>query len=452
MPTNPADGPILGTLYGSDAMRAVFDEQAYFQRMLDVEAALARVQGRFGIIPADAAAAIDAAARVENLRTEELAASARNVGYPVVGLVAELSRAAGAAGGWTHWGATTQDIMDTATALQLRDGLALIRGELAAMLQALAGQADQHRHTVMAGRTHLQQALPTSFGLKCAIWAQPFLSHLQRLDQLRPRAELVEFAGAAGTLASLGDQGIAVMEGLGKELGLGVPAAPWHVCRDGLAETVSFLGLVCGSLAKLATDIILLAQTEVGEVAEPYVAGRGASSTMPQKRNPIASEYILAATRVVQALVPAMLGAMAQDHERATGPWQSEALILPQAFVLTHGALLHARAIAEGLVVDAARMRANLEITHGLIVAEAVMMGLAPQIGRGEAHHVVKHACDIALVEGVSLADALARDPTVSDRLDRAAIDQLTDPAGYLGSTNAFIDRVLNAISHPPSD
>jgi 3-carboxy-cis,cis-muconate cycloisomerase len=426
-------------------MRAVFDERAYFQCMLDVEAALARVQAKLGVIPADAADAITRAARVENLSAEELAASARNVGYPVVGLVAGLARAAGTAGGWTHWGATTQDIMDTATVLQVRDGLSLIRADLHGMVTALALQAEKHRHTVMAGRTHLQQALPITFGLKCAVWAQPLIAHVQRLDALSPRVEQVSFAGAAGTLASLGDQGIAVMEGLATELGLAAPAAPWHVCRDGLAETVGFLGLVCGSLAKLATDVILLAQTEVAEVAEPYVAGRGSSSTMPQKRNPIASEYILAAARTVHALVPVMLGAMAADHERATGPWQAEMLALPQAFVLTHGALQHARAIAEGMVIDAARMRRNLDLTGGLIVAEAVMMGLAPHIGRGEAHHVVKHACDAALAEAIPLADALAREPAVANRLDRAAIERLTDPARYLGSADAFIDRVLHA-------
>ena len=446
MPVNPADSPILGTLYGSDAMRAVFDETTYFQRMLDVEAALARVQGRMGIIPADAADLIQAAAKIENLRTDDLAASARNVGYPVVGLVAGLSKAAGEAGGWTHWGATTQDIMDTATVLQVRDGLDLVEGELKAILEALATQADRHRSTVMAGRTHLQQALPVTFGLKCAVWAMPFLLHLDRLKQIRSRVQQVEFAGAAGTLASLGDQGISVMEALAKELGLNAPLAPWHVCRDALAETVSFLGLITGTLAKIATDIILLAQTEVAEVAEPYVAGRGQSSTMPQKRNPIASEYILAAARMVQALVPVMQGAMAQDHERATGPWQAEALALPQAFVLTHGALQHTRAIAEGMVVDAARMRANLELTHGLIVSEAVMMGLARVTGRGDAHHVVKHACDVALTEEISLADALARDPTVSARLDRAAIENLINPANYLGSAQGFIDRVIAAV------
>src|SRR5271166_1984878 len=445
MPFNPADSPILGTLYGSDAMRAVFDEMAYVQRMLDIEAALARVQGRIGMIPADAAEAIVAAAKVENLRTEDLAASARNVGYPVVCLVSGLAKASGTAGGWTHWGATTQDIMDTATVLQVRDGLDLIETELRAILTALAGQANRHRHTVMAGRTHLQQALPITFGLKCAIWAMPFIAHLERLKQLRPRVQMVEFAGATGTLASLGGHGIALMEALAADLGLGAPLAPWHVCRDSLAEAVGFLGLVSGSLAKIATDVILMAQTEVGEVTEPYVAGRGASSTMPQKRNPIASEYILAAARAVQGLVPVMQGAMVQDHERATGPWQTEALVLPQAFVLTHGALLHTRAIAEGMVVDAARMRANLDITHGLIVSESVMMGLAPLIGRGAAHHAVKHACDVALIEGISLADLLARDTAVSSQLDRAAIERMIDPANYPGRTQGFVDRVVAA-------
>ena len=445
MPTNPADGAILGTLYGTDAMRAVFDENAYFQRMLDVEAALARAQAKLAIIPADAAAVIVAAATFDKLDPAELAASARNVGYPVVGLVKGLTRAAGDAGAWTHWGATTQDIMDTATVLQIRHALTLIRGTLLAVLRALTTQAERHRNTVMAGRTHLQQALPTSFGLKCATWALPLITHIERIDQLRPRVEQVSFGGAAGTLASLGDKGVAVMEALAAELSLHPPLAPWHVARDALAETVSFLGLVCGSLAKFATDIILLAQTEVAEVSEPHIASRGSSSTMPQKRNPIASEYVLAASRGVQALVPLMQGAMAQDHERATGPWQAEMLALPQAFVLAHGALEHARTIAEGLVVDAERMRRNLNLTGGLIVAEAVMMGLAPMLGRGEAHHVVQHACDTALSQSIPLADALAQEPAVSARLDKRRIEELTDPAGYLGSAGAFIDRILAA-------
>ena len=453
MSTNPADGTILGTLYGTDAMRAVFDEATYFQRMLDVEAALARAQAKLGIIPADAAQAIVAAAKWENLDPAELAASARNVGYPVVGLVRGLSRAAGEAGRWTHWGATTQDIMDTAIVLQVRDGLGLIEQSLIALLRALTTQARRHRDTVMAGRTHLQQALPTSFGLKCATWALPLIRHLERLAQLRPRVEQVSFGGAAGTLASLGDKGVAVMEALAAELSLHPSTAPWHVARDSLAETVSLLGLISGSLAKFATDTALLSQTEVGEVSEPHVAGRGSSSTMPQKRNPISAEYVLAGARGAQAMVPLMLGAMAQDHERGTGPWQAEALAIPQCFVLTHGALEHARTIAEGMVVDAARMRRNLDLTGGLIVAEAVMMGLAPVLGRGEAHHVVQRACDVALRESVPLAEALSREADVTARLDTAAIERLTDPAGYLGSAGAFIDRVVAAAERalPPS-
>jgi 3-carboxy-cis,cis-muconate cycloisomerase len=377
------------------------------------------------------------------LDAQELAASVRNVGYPVVGVVKGLSRAAGEAGRWTHWGATTQDIMDTAQALQIRDGLSLIRADLLRVARALARQAATHRDTVMAGRTHLQHALPITFGLKCAVWLQPLVSHLERLDQLRPRVERVQFGGAAGTLASLGDKGIAVLEGLARELELAAAPAPWHVARDGVAEAVGFLGLLCGSLGKIATDVILLAQTEIAELTEPYEAGRGSSSTMPQKRNPIASEYVIASARAVQAQVPVMQGAMLQDHERATGPWQAEILALPQAFVLTHGAVQHTRSIAEGLIVDPARMRRNLESTGGLILAEAVMMGLAPHLGREAAHHVVKHACDAALGSGGSLADALLQESAVTDKLDRAAIDRMTDPANYLGSAGAFIDRVL---------
>ena len=447
MAVNPADSAVFGTLFGSDAMRAVFDDSAFFRRMLEVEAALARVQGRLGLIPAAAADAISAAADRAVLDNAALAASVRRVGYPVIAVVRALSDAAGAdAGRWTHWGATTQDIMDTAQALQIRAGLALLRADLLATARALAALADAHRDTVMAGRTHLQHALPVTFGLKCAVWLEPLATHLTRLEQLRPRVERVQFGGAAGTLASLGGDGLAVMEGLAAELGLAAPPLPWHVSRDGVAEAVSWLGLLCGSLSKLATDVILLAQTEVAEVSEPHEAGRGGSSTMPQKRNPIASEYILAAARGVQALVPLMQGAMAQDHERATGPWQAEMLALPQAFVLAHGALRQARALAEGLVVDAARMRRNLAATGGLIMAEAVMMRLAPHLGRAQAHDVVHHACDVALHDAIPLADALAREPAVTARLDTAAIARLTDPASYLGSTAAFIDRALATV------
>jgi 3-carboxy-cis,cis-muconate cycloisomerase len=444
MPVNPADSPVLGALYGTDAMRACMGEMAYLQRMLDVEAALARAQARLGIVPPTAAEAITQAAQADRLDLPALAADTRNTGYPVVGLVRQLSRLAGPeAGRWTHWGATTQDIMDTAVVLQIRQGLALIRTELMAVNAGLARLAEAHRDTVMAGRTHLQHALPVTFGYKVAVWLSPLITMVERLEQLRPRVERLQFGGAAGTLASLGEQGMAVQDELSRELGLACPDIPWHVSRDGIAEAVGFLGLLCGSLSKLATDVILLMQTEVAEVAEPHQEGRGGSSTMPQKRNPISCEYIIAQSRGVHALVPQMLAAMAQDQERGTGPWQTEPLAVGQAFVLAHGALAQARVLAEGLTVDAVRMRRNLDSTGGLIVAEQVMMGLAPALGRGEAHHVVHHACDLALERGIPLAQALLADPQVSSRLSPEEVAVLTDPAAYLGSIQTFISRVL---------
>ena len=446
MAVNPAESPVTGALFGSDAMRAVFDERAFLARMLDVEAALARAEARTKVIPGAAAAAIlrAASALAVDLDRAELARSAAKVGYPVVALVDALSRAAGPdAGRWTHWGATTQDILDTALVLQVRDGLALVRAELVAIVRALAALADRHRGAVMAGRTHLQHAAPTTFGLKCAGWLEPLVAHVERLDQLRPRVERVQLGGAVGTLASLGTSGIAVLEALAADLGLAVPAIPWHTARDGFVEAVCLLGLVAGSASKIATDVALLSQTEVAEVAEGAADGRGGSSTMPQKRNPIASEYVVAAARGVHALVPLMLGAMAQDHESATGPWQAEALALPQAFVLTHGALVHTRRIAEALAVDAPRMRRNVDASRGLIMAEAAMMALAPRLGRGEAHHVVERACRTAQAEGIDLAAALAREPHGAAHLDRAELDRVTDPSRYLGSADGFIDRVL---------
>ncbi|MFZ6764600.1 MULTISPECIES: 3-carboxy-cis,cis-muconate cycloisomerase [Acetobacterales] len=441
---NPADGVVLSVLYGTDAMRDIIGERAFLARMLEVEAALARAQAGLGIIPAEAAAAIEAAADLSRFDLPALARATQNTGYPVVGLVKQLSALAGAeAGRWTHWGATTQDIMDTAVVLQLREAFALIGADLDRLIRALAGQAERHRGLVMAGRTHLQHALPVTFGYKCAIWLSPLISMRERLEQLLPRVLKVQFGGAAGTLASLGEDGIPVAGALAAQLRLALPDAPWHAARDGMAEAVCFLGLLTGALSKFATDIVLLMQTEVAEVFEPHAPGRGGSSTMPQKRNPIACEYILAQTRGVQALVPQMLGAMAIDQERGTGPWQTEPLVLPQAFTLAHGALVQAITIAEGLTVDAERMGANLDSTGGLIVAEAVMMGLAPAIGRGAAHDAVHQACDLALAERIPLAEALSRDACVSAALSRASIDRLTNPANYLGSADAFIDRVL---------
>ncbi len=444
MTVNPVDSTILGGLFGSDAIRAVFAERRWLQLMLDVEAALARVQARLGIVPPDAARAIAAAARVENLAVAELAAGTRVTGYPVVALTRALAGAAGPeAGRYVHWGATTQDILDTALVLQMREALAIIRRDTARLARVLASRAEKHRRDVMAGRTHLQHALPVTFGYKCAVWAAALLDDLERLRGLESRVLRVQFGGAVGSLASLGAKGRAVTEGLAEELGLTAPAAPWHATRGSVAEAGSVLGVLSGDLAKFATDMVLLMQTEVGEAFEPHQPGRGGSSTMPQKRNPIASEYILAAARGVQALVPLLLGAMAGDQERSTGPWQSEQLALPQIFALTGGALEHALAIAEGMAVDSARMRHNLELTRGLILAEAAMMALAETIGRQQAHDAVERACARALADKRPLAAVLADEPAVAGAIDPATLARLGDPAAYLGECEAVIDRVL---------
>jgi len=444
MAVHPAQSLLTGGLYGTPEMRAVFSDEARVQRMLDVEAALARAQAALGLIPAEAAAAITAAAKAERVDIAKIGASAVIVGYPVIGLVKALGQAAGPeAARWVHWGATTQDILDTATILQMRDGLALIERDLARTIRGLAALARTHRDTPMAGRTHLQHALPITFGAKVAVWMQPLLRSLVRLRAVRQEIAVVQFGGAVGTLASLGDRGGETIAGLARELGLGTTPAPWHVDRGLLADAVAALGVLGGGLAKIATDVILLMQTEVGEVAEPHQAGRGGSSTMPQKRNPIACEYILATVRGLHAAVPLMLGAMAQDQERGTGPWQSEDLAIPQAFVLAHAALAHAAALAEGMTVDAARMRANLDLTGGLILAEQVMMRLAPAIGREAAHHRVQHCCDRAIAARIPLLDALLADPEVTAALSRHEIAAALDPAGYLGRSGAMVDAVL---------
>jgi 3-carboxy-cis,cis-muconate cycloisomerase len=442
MATTVLDSVLLRDSFGTPAMRAVFEERALLRRYVEVEVALARAQARCGVIPAEAAGEIAGRANPDALDLELLRRETETVGYPILPLVHQLSKMCGEAGRYVHWGATTQDIMDTAVVLQIRDALGLIDAELEELRGILVRLAKRYRDTPMAGRTHLQQALPITFGYKCAVWLSMFDRHAERLAQLRPRVLVGQFAGAAGTLASLGERGLDVQKALMEALGLGVPAATWHVARDGLAEAVNFLGLLCGSLGKIAYDVMLMASTEVGEVQEPFVAGRGASSTMPQKRNPISSELIVAAAKAVRQHAGLMLDAMVQDHERATGPWHAEWIALPESFVLTAGALHQGRFMLGGLVVDEARMRQNLGMTSGLIVAEAVMMGLAPHLGRNAAHDVVYAACRIVDERGGRLADVLAGMPEVSGRLDRAALERLTDPANYLGMAPQMVDRV----------
>lgn len=443
MPSTAFDSSIFRDVFGTAAMRAVFADEARVGRYVEVEVALASAEARVGVIPAQAAADIKRLARADGLDLTKLKEETDLVGYPIVGVVHQLARQCGEAGRYLHWGATTQDIMDTASVLQVREALGLVDGELIAIEAAAAALAEKHRNTVMAGRTHLQHALPVTFGLKAAVWLSMIVRHRRRLEELRPRVLVGQFAGAAGTLASLGDRGLAVHDALMEELALGRPAAPWHVARDGLAETVSFLALVTGTLAKIATDVMLMMQTEVGEAFEPFVTGRGSSSTMPQKRNPIACELVVAAAKVVRQQAGLMLDAMAADHERATGPWHLEWVAIPEAFLAASGALHQARFLLEGLIVEPKRMRRNLDMTGGLIVAEAVMMALAEHTGRQAAHDIVYGACRAALDNGSTLLQELKRLPEVTARFDAARLAALTDPVNYLGSTSAMIDRAL---------
>jgi 3-carboxy-cis,cis-muconate cycloisomerase len=445
MPATPFDSAIFRDVFAAPAMRAAFSDEAAVRRWVEVEVALAAAEARVGVIPREAAEAIRRGARPDAIDLARLKAETDLVGYPIVGVVHQLAKQAGEAGRYVHWGATTQDIMDTAAVLQVREALALVEADLAAIDAALAGLADRHRRTVMAGRTHLQHALPVTFGYKAAVWLAAARRHRRRLAELRPRVLVGQFAGAAGTLASLGDKGLAVHDALMDELGLGRPSAPWHVARDGLAETVSFLGLVTGSLAKIATDVMLLMQTEVAEAFEPFMQGRGSSSTMPQKRNPISCELIVAAARIVRGSVGLMLDAMLADHERATGPWHLEWVAVPEAFLAASGALGQARFMLEGLIVDAGRMRRNLDLTGGLIVAEAVMMALARHTGRGVAHDLVYGACRSALDRGATLLAELERVPEVTRHLDGKRLAELTDPVNYLGCIAAMIDRALGS-------
>ena len=438
------DSVLFRDSFGTPRMRELFSDYALVQRYIDAEIALAKAEARVGVIPAEAAAVIARESKIERIDFDHMRHETEIVGYPILPLVHQLVAMCGDAGRFVHWGATTQDIMDTAVALQVRDAIDLIDADIRELRKILAALALKHRDTAMAGRTHLQQALPVTFGYKVAIWLAMFDRHQQRLAELRPRVTVVEFAGAAGTLASLGDKGFEVQRAMADELKLGVPMTTWHVARDGFAEAVNFLALVTGTLGKIALDIMIMASTEFAEVYEPFVKGRGASSTMPQKRNPISSELMLAAAKAVRQHAGLMVDAMIHDFERATGPWHAEWIAIPEGFILTAGALHQAKFALGGLIVDADRMTHNLGITKGLIVAEAVMMGMAPFIGRQQAHDVVYDACRAVNERGGTLAEALAAIPAVVEHFDRAAIDRLTDPKNYLGLAPQMVDRAID--------
>jgi 3-carboxy-cis,cis-muconate cycloisomerase len=435
---------IFGDLFGTAAMRTVFDDATLARRWAEAEAALALAQAECGLIPPEAARAIAAAAR--NFRPDLRALGEKTVlvGYPIVELVRQLGAAVpGEARGFVHWGATTQDIMDTAVILQLRAALALIEADLATIRAELARLAAVHRDTPMPGRTHLQHALPVTFGQKAAVWLDAMDRHAARLAQAKPRVLRAQLGAAAGTLASMGAQGLAVRAAFARHLELAEPAITWHVARDGLAEIAFVLALTGQTLAKAATDIMLMCMDEIFEAREPFVTGRGASSTMPQKANPIACEVIVACARALREKSSLMLDAGIADFERATGPWHLEWLALPDGFILASGMLAQAKFLFGGLVLYPANMARNLGISHGLILAEAAMMKLAPHTGRAKAHHIVYDACVRTRESGTTLLSELLADPKVTAHLSGEAIAAALDPANYLGSAGAMVDRVL---------
>jgi 3-carboxy-cis,cis-muconate cycloisomerase len=443
LPTHVIDSVLFRDRYVSAEMRALFGDEALVQRWLDVEAALATVEGRLGLIPADAAAEIARKAKVELLDFPALAEAITAAAHPIIALIRALAAVCdGEAGEYVHWGATTQDIQDTATALQLRDAYAIVERDLGRLGDALEKLTERHRDTPMAGRTHGQHAVPITFGFKTAVWLAEVDRHAERLAESRERVLVGQFSGAVGTMAALGEAGLDVQRLLLDELALGVPVIAWHTARDGIAEFVSLLGLLAGTVGKIASEIVTLQKTEVLEVEEPWQKGRGGSSTMPHKRNPMRSQGIVANTKVVQGQVPIMLGLMGQEHERDMRPWLAERIVVPEACVLAAGALETLAEILEGLEVYPERMRHNLEATRGFILSEQVMMELAPVIGRQRAHDLIYDAA-MAAEEGMSLRDALLAAPELAGRV--AELESLLDPAAYTGLSAHFADEVLRA-------
>ncbi|MDB5774494.1 MAG: 3-carboxy-cis,cis-muconate cycloisomerase [Herbaspirillum sp.] len=444
MATTVFDSVLFRDMFGTEAMRAIFDDRAYLTACIDAETALARAQATVGLISAEVAAQITALCDFTKLDIDQLRAETEIVGYPILPLVKQLSDLCGEAGRYVHWGATTQDIMDTATMIQCKRAIALIETQLTETRRALKKLTVEHADTVTAGRTHLQHALPVTFGFRCAVWLSSLNRHAERLDQLKARALMVEFGGAAGTLASLGSgpEGLAVRAAFAQELGLANPPITWHVARDGLVEIVTTLAAIGGSLGKIALDVMLMCASEFGELAEPFVPGRGASSTMPQKRNPISSELMFAAAKLLRERASLMLDSLMHDFERATGPWHLEWSALPESFLLASSALFQAQFMLNGLTVDKARMRRNLDLTGGLIVAEAVMMGLAPTLGRQHAHEVVYEACKLAIEHGETLLAVLSRNTAIVTRLGMDKLEHLTEPANYLGAAAAMAREV----------
>ena len=442
--------PLLAPMLSSAAMRAICDDVACLQNMLDFEAGLARAEAVVGVMPASAAGPITAACRAESFDLAGLAEAATrsgNLAIPLVkALTADVAKADADAARYVHWGATSQDVIDTATMLGLRAGIDALLADIGRAIAGFTDLARKHRHTPVVARTWLQHALPMPFGLKLAEYAAALHRSRGRLERLRSETLALQFGGAAGTLAALGNNGLAVAERLAQELDLPLPDAPWHTHRDRIAEAASVLAILAGTCGKIARDVSLMMQTDVGEAFEPSGEGRGGSSTMPHKRNPVAAASALAAATMAPNLAATIFAAQVQDHERSAGPWHAEWPTLPTLMLVTSGALTAIVDIAEGLEVDAARMRANLDASHGLIMAEAVTMRLAEKIGKSGAHHLIEAASKKAVADKKHLRDVLIEDPGIAAQLDADHIAKLFEPMAYQGASQALIDRLLASI------
>jgi 3-carboxy-cis,cis-muconate cycloisomerase len=442
---------LLDPLFTTDAMRQVFSDRHRLQYMLDFEAALARSLVGMGIAPSGVIAAVESQCHAELFDAESLAratALSGNVAIPMVKALTELvAKADAQAAAFVHWGATSQDAIDTGLVLQLREALDLIDRDLTHLSASLAGLAAAHKSTLIAGRTWLQQGPPVTFGLKVAGWLAAVERHRERLNHARKEVLVLQFGGAVGTLAALADRGLDVAAALARDLKLDLPELPWHSHRDRLAEIAALLGLLVGSLGKIARDISLMSQTEIDEVLEPSGEGRGGSSTMPHKRNPVSSAVILAAALRVPALVSIMLTSMVQEHERGLGGWHAEWETLPEIFRLTAGALAHMKEIVDGLEVHSDKMLENVNRTRGLVLAEAVAFALRKRLGRGKSHQIVEEAARRAAQDGRDFAEVLVSYPDVSKHLSQAELSRLLDPANYLGSALEMTEKVLSARS-----
>ena len=447
MPASIIDSNIFGDIFSEAKMRHVWSDENRTAKYLDIERALAKVQGELGIIPKEAAAEIVKNCELSQIDWVKLKAKTEQIGYPIIAVVNQINaNCRDKLGEYCHWGATTQDITDTAAVLQMREGLALVEQDLKDISASLASLARKYRDTPIIGRSNLQQATPITFGYKMASILAGIERHRERLTQLKPRVLVGEFGGASGTLSSLETGAMETQAGLMKELGLGQPLISWHTVRDTIAEVGAFLGIVGGSLGKIAMDVKLMMQTEVAEVYEPFAPGRGSSSTMPQKRNPISCLYIHANISVVRQHAAALMDAMVADHERSTGPWEIEWVVLPEIFCLMAGALKQTKFILAGLEVDVKRMRANIDLTKGLVMSEAVMMGLGPYIGREVAHDLVYDLCREAIKQDQHLIDVLAAHPGINQHVTRTQLEGFCDPANNLGQAGVMVDRVLASL------